>query len=536
MIGEDGWKVLTAVFDPLTPAFLLAIELAAARIRMFSVEQIVARLDERFHLLTGGSRTALPRHQTLRAAIDWSYDLLSESEQTLFLRLSVFVGGWTLEAVEAVCVGEKIQVAETLELLTQLVHKSLAVAEEHEGEVRYRMLETIRRRHCTWSVKFAEEMEPRLRGQKPGPWLDKLEQGYENIRAAMSWLLAVRGHLNEVRKWLEKGLAKSEEVAVPVRAKALTSAGWQAYVQKDLVRAEELLHEGVALYKMLGDKQNTGTALYRLGLVTWARSPYTAANGLAEESLALFNEIEGKWGIANSLLLLSYISIDLKEYDRARSLAEEAVNPFRKIGDKWTIAYSLTDLADVVLLQGDAEATYMLVKESLALSIELDFRGMIAVSLEQLAAVATLREQPEVAARLWGAAEALREINAIPLYLQGVVLPNYQRMVAAVRNQLGNEALTSTWAEGRTMTPEQAIVMQERATKAVEMVTPVDKQLVPPSSPAPRSGNLAGLTTREIEVLCLVAMGLTDIQVAEKLVLSPRTISTHLRSIYSKLG
>jgi non-specific serine/threonine protein kinase len=182
----------------------LAIELAAARVRVLAVEQIAARLDDRFRLLTGGSRTVLPRHQTLRAAMDWSYDLLSEPERALFRRLSVFAGGWTLEAAEAICPGEGIEAAAVLDLLTSLVDKSLVLVETRTGEARYRLLETIRqysrnrqgrsgeaatvqRRHRDWYLALAERAEAELRGPRQETWLERLEVEHDNLRAALEW-------------------------------------------------------------------------------------------------------------------------------------------------------------------------------------------------------------------------------------------------------------------------------------------------------------------------------------------------------------
>jgi predicted ATPase len=258
----------------------LAIELAAARVGL-PVEQIVARLDDSLRLLTAGSRTATPRQQTLRGTMDWSYELLSEREQLLFARLSVFAGGWTLEAVELVGVGDGIEEGDVLDLLLRLVDKSLVVAEATgEGGVRYRLLEPVRQyalqkqeesgeaeevrsRHAEFFLALAEDAEPRLRGAEDVEWLERLEREHDNLRVALSWALergevelALRlagalwtfwqahGHLGEGRKWLEEALAEDDRASVAARAKALEGVCWMAIDWRELDRAEAAAQAG----------------------------------------------------------------------------------------------------------------------------------------------------------------------------------------------------------------------------------------------------------------------------------------------------
>ncbi len=221
----------------------LAIELAAARVKVLSVEQIAARLDDSYRLLAGGSRTALPRQQTLQATIDWSHHLLSEKERILFRRLSVFMGGFTLEAAEAVCAGNGIEQDEVLDLLSHLIDKSLVAVAQRSGEARYRLLETIRqygqdklqefgeaanlrRNHCDWYVGLSERAESEILGARQGSWFDRLEVEHDNLRAALGWSLEqkeaetaarmgaaiwrfwlLRGYMSEGRRWLERALA-----------------------------------------------------------------------------------------------------------------------------------------------------------------------------------------------------------------------------------------------------------------------------------------------------------------------------------------
>ena len=269
----------------------LAIELAAARVRSLSVEEIDSRLDQRFRLLTGGSRTALPRHQTLRALIDWSYDLLHETERLLLQRLSVFAGGWTLAAAEAVCAGEGVDKGEILDLLTSLADKSLVLAEQKDGHSRYRLLETVRQyaqdrlgeregeaewqgRHLAYFVGLAEEAQPHITDSTQVMWLDRLEAERDNFRSALTWSAArpadtegglrlatalqqfwrARGQLGDGRGHLDALLAASVGASTPLRAKALNAAGLLAWVQGDYAVARLHFQQSVEIDRRLGDR------------------------------------------------------------------------------------------------------------------------------------------------------------------------------------------------------------------------------------------------------------------------------------------
>jgi predicted ATPase/DNA-binding CsgD family transcriptional regulator len=277
----------------------LAIELAAVRIQTLSVEQIAEQLDQCFHILTGGSRIALPKHQTLQASIDWSHDLLLEPERVLLRRLSVFAGGWTLDAAEAVCAGNDVEVNAVLDLLTQLVNKSLVLAERAQGqEARYRTLETIRQyaserllkagegeqlrnRHLHFFLRWAERVEPKLRGPRQLQWLNQIEAELDNLRAALEWsltqaesgeaglrlasaLLAFwyqRAHVSEGYTWLNRALTSSATSdSGAVRAKALHAAGYLARIQGDTMTARALLEDSIDLWRASGPAGNTGLA------------------------------------------------------------------------------------------------------------------------------------------------------------------------------------------------------------------------------------------------------------------------------------
>jgi predicted ATPase len=283
----------------------LAIELSTARMGALAVEQVAERLEDSLKLLTGGDRTVAPRHQTLRATLDWSYELLSELERSLFGRLSVFAGGWTLEVAEAVGAGEGIEEGEVLDLLSGLVNKSMVVVEAADGSgLRYGMLEPVRqygqellaasgeadgvrRRHAFYYFALAKEVEPWLRGARQEVWLQRLEREYANLRAALEWALErgetelgvwfggalaefwyVSGHLSEGRRWLEAALASSSDAPpTPARAKALARAGWIAWEQGDYARSVALSQESLALSRELEDEAGAVAALSNLG---WA--------------------------------------------------------------------------------------------------------------------------------------------------------------------------------------------------------------------------------------------------------------------------
>src|SRR5918998_4342554 len=288
----------------------LAIELAAARAKVLSVEQIADRLDDSFGLLSAGGRATRPRQHTLHATMDWSHELLGREERILFRRLAVFSGGFSFEAAESVCIGEDVERDEVLGLLSRLVDKSLVVARAERGETRYRLLETIRQygrekleesgeeaevgqRHAGYCLGFAEEAERELGGPDQARWLTRLEAEHDNLRAALSWSLgevgdaglgarltaalwsfwSTRGYVNEGRKWLESAISRSEHaVTAPptlARAKALNGAGVLAMVQDEVGAAKVHIEEGLSLYRELGDKEGIASSLVSLGSVAW---------------------------------------------------------------------------------------------------------------------------------------------------------------------------------------------------------------------------------------------------------------------------
>jgi tetratricopeptide (TPR) repeat protein len=471
----------------------LAIELAAALVRGLTVEQIVERLSDRFRLLTTGTRTALPRHQTLRAAIDWSYELLSRAERALFRRLSVFAGGWDLKGAEAVGTGklpegDEVRTEEVWELMMRLIDKSLVVMEGEMG--RYQMLETLREygrerlqeageaeetreKHLEFFLGLAERAEEELQGAQQREWLERLGREQDNFRVALSYGLErepekalklaaalwrfwdIHSNFTEGRSWLERALEKGMSAPASVRAKALNGAGVLALRQGDYETAQALLQESLAIRQALGDQLGIASSLNNLGNVAWVQGDYERAKVLLEESLSIRRALRDQRGIAFTLYDLGSVALMQGDYERAKVLFEESLAIRRVLFDQQGIAFTLNDLGNVALAQGDYERAEALYEESLAIFQELGSQWGIANALKKFAKLAGVKGQRERAARLLGAAEALREAIGAPMHLPE--RSDYEQIVTELRSALGDEAFAVAWEEGRAMTLEQAI-------------------------------------------------------------------------------
>jgi predicted ATPase/class 3 adenylate cyclase len=415
----------------------LAIELAAARVRTLSVQQITAHLDERFRLLTGGSRTALPRHQTLRGLIDWSYGLLSEAERELFRRVSVFVGGWTLEASVAVCAGVDVDRYDIVELLGRLVDKSLCLIDCEGSDPRYRLLETIRQygfeklaetsegqvvraRHRDFYLGFAEDAEPRLQGPEQVAWLQRLEADHDNLRAALRWSLdcdeteaALRlgsalslfwdthGYVREGREWLDELLAHARErptstvtarraLGKVLDAASRTRARWSEFPQ-----ATEFLTQGLAVWRELGDKRGIAEALNNLAVGATQSGDRVRARVLVAESLALFRELSDKRGTAHALNNLAEILRGDGDLPGARALFEESVPLFEAIEERRGLSHALDNLGGILTAQGDYGPAEALYSRSRRLAEELGDNHAVATALRSLGGVAHHRGDHE---------------------------------------------------------------------------------------------------------------------------------------------
>jgi predicted ATPase/class 3 adenylate cyclase len=409
----------------------LAIELAAARVRVLSVEQISERLDDRFRLLTGGQRGRLPRQQTLQATIDWSYRLLTEPERVLFRRLSVFAGGWTLEAAEAICAGDtaglevELDSLEVLDLLARLVDKSLVMKIELDGSARFRRLETVRQyalekllesgeasalrdKHLEWFLKLVEEAETKMYGPEQYAWINRLEADHDNLRSALEWsqksegelasglrlagalsvFWSIRGYFSEGRQRLSSLLAHpAAQEPTAARARGLLGSADLAYLQSDYTATRALLDESLVIYKTLGASGRHGMAEVYLGLgdVATEVGDYDSAPGLFEQGLVIMRELDDKWGIASALRLLGWCAMRPGDYTLAKEYLEEALILFREIGNETGIASSLSGLGEAALRQGDYKEADGFLSESLELRRRLGSKWGIAASLGSIA-------------------------------------------------------------------------------------------------------------------------------------------------------
>ena len=463
----------------------LALELAAARLRMLSLEEIAGRLNDRFQLLTGDERGALPQHRTLRASIDWSFDLLTEPERALLRRLSVFAGGGTMPAVEAV------GGADALDLLTRLVDKSLVITEPQGEATRYRLPETIRQYaqerlaaagelnatrdgHLRFYLQMAQAAEPELEGAMQGDWLERLQRDHDNLRAALDWAgesgqtdlwltlsLALRqfwfmrGHLAEGRARLEAILALPAGALLPAaRAQALNSAALLARYQADYAGAQAHIREGLAIHRQLGDPKGIADALSNLGYVTLQQGDAATARALYEESLALNRGLGNPQGVGDALTHLAQVAALQNEYDTANALDGESLAIFRQLGDQQGVAWVLHKLGKTAVQQGQAEAARRLFAESLALCQQLGHQWGLAIALEGFAGVAAASGQPEQAARLAGAASVISEAAGIPL--SPVDQAWLEPWLKQAREALAPEVYAAAWAQGRALPTEQA--------------------------------------------------------------------------------
>lgn len=421
----------------------LAIELAAARVRLLSPAQIASRLDDAFRLLTGGSRAVLPRHQTLRALIDWSYNLLSSKEIVLLRRLSVFSGGWTLEAAEAVCVDPPgtqslagLAAVDVLEVLTQLVDKSLVFCYDETGEVlRYRMMDTIRQyaheklmecgesqgvrdQHLAYFLGLAEASEPHIRTGEQVAWLNRLEGSLDNLRLALEWSLQmnleaelrlasalfwfwhIRGLAWEAMDWLNQGIAKdislSGDAAAPVgattavrpeaRAKALLALGGLLAEYEHPSRAMPLLEKSMAIYSSLGPTGKAGIAnVYRwMASCSFRKRNYERAQKLAQEAIELFREIGDKFGLSECLTIQAPRLSNPEERKKAYL---DVLALKREIGDIDGIAYTLQNLSHLAFVEGDYQNAAVWLDESLERFREVGNRTFTATDLHNKATI-----------------------------------------------------------------------------------------------------------------------------------------------------
>ena len=551
VIGDDDEATAAEICQRLD-GMPLAIELAAARLKTLSLKQVAGRLTHRFKLLTGSSRAALPRHRTLEATMEWSYELLTTPARRLWRRAAVFAGGFELPAAEAICSDEHLDQGQILDRITELIDNSILQVHGSGETRRFHMLETVRqygwlkleetgeaasiqRGHLLWFLGLARQAEPEWRGPNQRMWLDRLGADLDNIRAALEfsrsdesligdglqlasslWLLWHRRHIGEGRQWLDNLL----EHAQPNRARAyaLNVDGFMAYVQGEPAAALPLLEESLQLNKELGDRAGTNFSLLRLGIGLYYSNDLDRAINVLSEALRLYRESNDRVGIYVSAYELAEALTMRGDYGTARPLHQESLALKQQQGDSWHTALSYFGLGLLAWMEGDHREAVARLRESLTMRQELDEWWGLGQGLEALGWVEVSRGESSRGLHLLGAAAALHEGMGVALS------PNYRvlhdRCLAMARAQMTEAAIEVAWSRGHDLSPAQSVAY---ALREGALVTQKRKRR-------------DGVTGREEEIAKLVADGMTNREIARKLSLAERTVDAHVEHIMNKLG
>jgi predicted ATPase/class 3 adenylate cyclase len=470
----------------------LAIELAAARVRALSVEAIAERLSDRFRLLGSGDRTALPRQQTLRALIDWSYDLLTEAERTVLRRLALFAGGWTLEAAEAVAAAGDVRESDVLDLMTRLVEKSLVVMEPTGS--RYRLLDTVREyaqerleasgeadaardRHLAFYLTLTERARPELDGPQQGPWLARLDLERENVVAAHAWCdrAASRGEvglrLADAMEpyWINRGLLglghkltvealarQGAQKRGMARCRGFFGAGQLCYFMGRYDEAQSYLHESLAIAREIGDTAMVAIVLQPLGLALQGLGDPVAARGHLEEGLALAEGLGNKRELAAAINALAQLDRMEGRPDTAKPLYEKVLSLARELGDRDLIAVGLLNLAMVSIGGGSVDRVGAMLLEVLAIADEIGSKPAGQSALEVLAGLGVLHEDWTQAARFFGAAEAQAERTG--LHRDPADEAFLTPLIAKAQTALGSTIFAAVESAGRALPYDEAMI------------------------------------------------------------------------------
>jgi non-specific serine/threonine protein kinase len=536
----------------------LAIELAAARANLLSPEMLLARLSDRLTLLAGAARGVPERHQTLRAAIDWSYQLLGPAEQALFRRLGVFRGDWSLAAVEAICLpGEAHPPAAALNGLATLVDHSLVqTVEAPAGERRYRMLETLRifayerleaageaaefhHRHASYYLALAESVAPDLYTHSQPAAMALLERENANLRAGLLWAVhapagavvglrltealtqfwQLRGNAREGLGWLRLALPRGEEAAPGIHAQALKNAAFLAAFTDENAWALDCADRAQAIYERLDDPR--GAALLNLVRVHLPRPGADPDHdrALVEQSLAVFRAGSHQWNTAVALMLLGGLDLAAGRLEQAAEAFSESLAICQALGNIWASARRLVRLGEIDLARGRAAQAHSHFHQALGLARQAGDRWGMCTALMALGAAHGAAGDAALAARLLGAAQALQSASGIQLLTLDQAVQ--ERALAAARAALSEAEFALAWAAGQAL-----------AAHGLEHVVAAALAAAPPGAAALP----AGLSQREVEILRLVAEGKNNREIALALVLSVRTVERHISNIYQKIG
>jgi non-specific serine/threonine protein kinase len=535
----------------------LAIELAAARVRVLSPEQILTRLDDGFHLLVASSRSVPSRHHTLLATLDWSYSLLSPAERVLFGRLSVFAAGFTLEAAESVASGGVIDRRDVLDLLSGLIDKSLVTLEAGASDsARYGLLqvvrqygaqrliecgecESVRQKHVAYFVQVADLAEQHmLAALAHTSWINRLEREHDNFRMALEWsihkqdfesgvrlaaglftLWYMRGYLAEGRRWLDSLFALPGAAPSPAHAKSLRGAGLLAFGEGDYDAARVLTERAVDMAVALDDKRLIFAAQNNLGIILIDQGEYAVAQFVLEQALASARQLGHEPYIAVVLNNLGVVALGQGQYTTAERWLEDSLAITRPQGLRLGMAWAIGNLGIAAFFQGDLATARSRLTESMALAREVGDKRIMAERFEELGWVASLVREFDRAATLFGAADTLRAAIGAPM--PPAYRATYDRAVSLTRAALGEALFASRWQTGRSLSLQRAVSFalgEDESRRG-----PVTE----PKSP---------LTAREREVAALVARGLSNREIADTLVVSVRTAEVHVTNILAKLG
>jgi predicted ATPase/DNA-binding CsgD family transcriptional regulator/DNA-binding XRE family transcriptional regulator len=548
----------------------LAIELAAAWIKVLPPQALLERLTNRLALLSSERRDVPARLRTMRNAIAWSYDLLTPHERAVFRRLSVFVGGCTFEAAEAVLGAvstwddhEQECGLTGLASISSLLEKSLLERYESANDtLRFRMLETIRefgleqlvvsgewelahRRLAEWCQTLAETSYYAVFGAQHRQGLARLDAEHDNVRAALIWALDtgeaelaqrlvfplstfwyVRGHLTEGQMWAERALASSSQTSTRAFAGAMAVTAFMTWARGDAESAAELWAEAIPLKRQLEDPTDLARALHTAGLAAEDRRDHEEARRLQEEALVLCRQLGETFFAAHVLNALGQITYRQRgNLDHADAYFTEALHQFQQLEDAFGAGLALANRGRVARDRGDFEQATTMYTEALRLHWNDGDRGRIARCLNGLGIVAAFAGQSKRAARLSGAAEALREMIGAPV-------PGYrgqhERALKLACDALGEQAFAAAWAAGRAL-PLADVVVEALHIPSSATVGSATKVW-------PTEAGQHSLTRREVDVLRLLCKGLTNREIAARLFISPRTAQTHVQHVYAKLG
>ena len=491
MVKNDNAAFLAQICSRLD-GIPLAIELAASRVKVLSIDQIAARLDNRFHLLTGGARTALPRQQTLRATIDWSYDLLSTQEKAVLRRLAVFSGGWTLEAAEQVC-AKKESDWDALELITRLVEKSLINMYESFGATRYRMLETTRQyaleklmeagedqtahsQHFAYFLQLAQDAESHLIGPDQVQWLNRLEREHDNFRSALTWsmqsgkyeealqmagalglFLLKHSHFSEGRKWLGNILKSHPHASDQAKLKAWRWAGFMAFWQTDLVESRRIYTQSLELEQALEDQWGIAFSLHMLANVAPIEGDVKTARELHKKSIAICHEINALWVMALSQFSLGDIEHNQGNFALAEELSNEALKHFRQLGEKFFMGRVLSNLGYIMCAKEDFFTAKNIFLEALHLMKELGDRDGQTMILIGLAGIFQNEGKQIMSARLQGVVIAMEREIGVELSLMPMEKVLFDATAKALKESMGTQAYQKELETGMALTLDEAV-------------------------------------------------------------------------------